>query len=200
MSSSVNVNYHINVASSIFRFHSSSIKNQNNNSRNRLRSSSKIQENSHHRHESLHSSQFFQCCYSVLTSGKPNKVINAIASILFLPIINLLSIKTSISSSSFKSSWLIRTFALVLISKQASCQREQTCACSPSIFTFKLGFDGTCPPENVITDPETGVDAMFCQVAVEPLQGHSASSKEDLTPVTGVFLIKNLVSIFYLAF
>ena len=67
-------------------------------------------------------------------------------------------------------------------------------------FYFKLGFDGTCPPENVITDPETGVDAMFCQVAVEPLQRYSVSSKEDLTPVTGMFLIKNLVSMFYLTF
>ena len=109
-----------------------------------------------------------------------------------LKIINMISsIKLS---NKYQRSWILRT---ILILYSLIPITSQECACSPSVFTFRLDFNATCPPENVVTGPGTGIDAIFCQVAVEPLQGYSTASREDLTPVTGKLLFLMHFTIFW---
>lgn len=113
-----------------------------------------------------------------------------------LKIVNMISSISINNLSTNSKSWILK---IIILFYSLTPILSQECACSPSVLTFKLDFNATCPPENVVTGPDTGIDAIFCQVAVEPMQGYSTASREDLTPVTvtqiSVFELDNQLSV-----
>jgi len=77
---------------------------------------------------------------------------------------------------------------------------QETCSCSPSVFTFQLDFSLTCPPENVDVGSNKGIDAIFCQTTIEPFKSEERkSSPLDLVPVSisqiSIFELDNQLSV-----
>jgi len=63
------------------------------------------------------------------------------------------------------SSWILFVSAVTLSLMSERATAQDTCACSPSKFTFTLDFSLECPPVNVTTTENSGIDTTFCQIS-----------------------------------
>ena len=59
---------------------------------------------------------------------------------------------------------------------------QGVCVCSPSSISFTLDFSLQCPPENIVTGVDKGIDRVFCQVTEEP-RPDVVAGLDDLVPV-----------------
>ena len=75
-------------------------------------------------------------------------------------------------------SWIRLSAVVLSLFLGRAAGQDQSCACSPSTYTFTLDLSLTCPPVNVTRNP--GIEATICQIS--PL-GDGNETITDLVPV-----------------
>ena len=66
------------------------------------------------------------------------------------------------SSSVRKLSFLILSIWLLLESVEG---QGPACSCTPTVSRWRVDFNGTCPPNNVLSGPGTGLSGVSCDIS-----------------------------------
>lgn len=78
-------------------------------------------------------------------------------------------------------SLLVLLYCILSLLKYTQAQLD-TCVCSPAMIGLTLDFSLSCPPENVLTGNDQGIDDIFCQIMEEP-RFQAESTEAELLPV-----------------